>query len=131
MAPANPSSAPTTPTTPSSGLEDFGNPHSPFFNPDRNWGQATSFRDDLSLDYVADSKGEEEDVPPPLENVDPILIAVGCGIFCFEPGEIDFIPFEVHGPQCCCMKGFLNLCITPTSNPSSKNNFVVNWEVGV
>ena len=43
----------------------------------------------------------EEEVPPPLENMDPIPVIIGHGHFCYKSGEIDFIPFEVCG-QCCC-----------------------------
>ena len=60
----------------------------------KNKGQATSFGDDIALDYVTDS---EEDVPPPLENLDLIPVMVGHGHFQYSPEEIDFIPFEVHG----------------------------------
>ena len=61
---------------------------------------ATSFGDDVALDCVA-NLGEEEEVPPPLENMDPIPVIIGHGHFCYKSGEIDFIPFEVCG-QCCC-----------------------------
>ena len=96
LEPANPlwaAYSPPPPTTPPSDIEKFGCPNSPVPQ-----GWATGFGCDITFHVVPDS--EEEDVPPPLENVTPILIAVGHSVFRAGPGEIDFIPFEVHGQHC-------------------------------
>ena len=55
-----------------------------------------SFGCDITFDVILDS---EEEVLL-LENVVPILIVVGHGVFRVNSGEIDFIPFQVSG-QCC------------------------------
>ena len=84
--------SPPPPTTPPD-LDEFGHPNSPI--PE---GRAIGFECNVALDVVPDSK--EEDVPPLLENLDPIPNVVCCRVFWVRPGEIDFIPFEVCG-QCC------------------------------
>ena len=92
MEPANhPWSAysPPPPVAPPSNIDEFSHPNSPVLE-----GLTMSFGCDITFDIVLDSK--EEDVPPPLENMDPIPITVGCGIFRIKTGEIDFIPFQVH-----------------------------------
>ena len=89
--------SPPPPTTPPSDIDKFTHP-----SPQVEEGQATSFGCDVTFDVMPDL---EEDVLPPLENVTPILIVVDCGIPRVEPGEIDFIPFQVCGQHCKHMKG--------------------------
>ena len=89
--------SPPPPTTPPSDIDKFTCP-----SPQVKEGQATSFGCDVAFDVMPDL---EEDVLPPLENVTPILIVVDCGIPRVEPGEIDFIPFQVCGQHCKHMKG--------------------------
>ena len=120
MAPVNPSPSPPPPTTPPSNFE---NPHFLFFNPDRSKGQATGFGDNVALDCVADL---EEKVPLPLENLDPIPMVVGCGHFCYNPREIDFIPFEVCGQRCHQSKGVPKLLYHPYLFPSMKGQCCCN-----
>ena len=62
------------PTTPPSNPDEFSHPNS--LIPE---GQVTGFGCNVALDVVPDSK--EEDIPPPLENVDPIPIVVGHSVF--------------------------------------------------
>ena len=90
--------SPPPPVTPPSNIDEFGHADSPVPG-----GHATSFSCDITFDVVPDS--EEEDIPPPLENMVPIPIAVGHGVCRIKPGEIDFIPFQVSGQRCKCSGG--------------------------
>ena len=89
--------SPPPPTTPPSNINEFAHPI-----PQVEEGWATSFGCDVAFDIVLDL---EEEVLLPLENVTPIPIAIGCNVLCVEPGEIDFIPFQVRGQHCKCLKG--------------------------
>ena len=97
VAPVNPPwmvYSPPPPTSPPSNLDKFSCPNS-LFTPE---GWATGFGDDVALDYLIDSKGE--DVSPLLENLDLIPIVVHQTGLWVGYMEVDFIPFKVHG-QCC------------------------------
>ena len=105
--------SPPLPTMPLSNIDEFAHP-----SPQIEEGQATSFRCDVAFDIVSDL--EEEDILSPLENMTPILIAVGRSILQVEPGEIDFIPFQVHGQCCKHSKGDPTLTYHPYHNCSIK-----------
>lgn len=92
--------SPPPPTTPPFNIDKFSHLNSPV--PE---GHVTGFGCDTALDVIPNSK--EEDTPPPLENITPIPIVVDCGIFRVRLGDVDFIPFEVHGQCCKQSKGIL------------------------
>ena len=81
-------------------------------------GWATSFGCDITFNVIPDL--EEEDVLLLLENMDPIPIIVGCGVFQVKPGEIDFIPFQVCGQHCKHSKGVPASTYHPYHNCSIK-----------
>ena len=105
--------SPPPSTTLPSDINEIAHP-----SPQIEEGQATSFRCDVAFDIVSDL--EEEDILSPLENMTPILIAVGRSILQVEPGEIDFIPFQVHGQCCKHSKGVPTLTYHPYHNCSIK-----------
>ena len=74
-----------------------------------------SFSCDITFDVILDL----EEVLL-LENVVPILIVVGHGVFKVNPGEIDFIPFQVSGQCCQCSQGIPTLTYHPYRNCSIK-----------
>ena len=105
--------SPPLPTTPPSSINEFTHP-----SPQIEEGWAMSFRCDVTFNIIPDL--EEEHIPLLLKNVDPIPIVVGHSVFRVEPGEIDFIPFQVCGQHCKHTKGVLTLTYHPYRNCSIK-----------
>ena len=102
--------SPPLPTTPPSDIDEFTCP-----SPQIEEGWATSFGYNVAFNVVPDLE-EENDILPLLENMVPIPSAVGLSVLRAEPGEIDFIPFQVRSQWCKRSKGVLTSTYHPYYN---------------